>query len=548
MTPAHSPPPPALEGCERQPHESPSSRASDIAAALSGVAPITGAALPGDARMAPRISLHLTCYQLARTIAQHTRLEPLFQHIPSGNVVTVDTRTGEIRVMTPRRFTTWLEPLVTFTKLRRDSEMVASLHVETASVILHADVFLDALRPLKTVHSVRLPAWANPERTAVKLMDPGYDEDTQSFTVDTLPFDKDMAPDAARDFLMEAFAEFPFARPENEPDQPLHENRSFAVQIASMLALYCRPLLLGYLQPAVAYQANQPGSGKTLLLRMAIAPVFGSAAIQSAPRCDQELGKLLTAAAVEGIPYIVMDNLSGFFASEQLDSFLTSPRRQGRRLGKSEMLEADNTANIFITGNGLRISEDLARRFLLCDLWFAGDIRTRPVKKPVEEDRIASSGTRTTFLAALWALVQYWSNMGCPRTTGARLATFESFSAVIGGIVTTARFADPIASPEVRLDEKQQAWQTLITSLAESVEDGGGREYNLDEVMEAANDADLLEILVGGARNPKVSLGMSLKQFRGRQFTDSKGRPFEFGRRKADAGARYKVRILPPPE
>lgn len=57
-----------------------------------------------------------------------------------------------------------------------------------------------------------------------------------------------------------------------------------------------------------------------------------------------------------------------------------------------------------------------------------------------------------------------------------------------------------------------------------------------------------MDVLTGTAKNPKVPLGMSLKPFRGRHFTDSNGRPIEFGHRKADAGARYKVRILAPAE
>lgn len=527
-------------------------KARELAASLTGIAVLTGAALPDAERMAPRLSVQVPITAFSRALAQHLRGEPIFLRVSTGAVVTVDPETGEVEEMTPVRFASWAEGFVTFTKETRGEEGVVSISADAAARVLASDVFRKSLRPLKAVHLVRLPTWANAQRTAVKLLPEGYDESAACYTVNTVPYGESLPLPEAVGFLLDSFAEFPFARPDDEPKQQLYRNRSFSVQIAAMLGLYCRPMLAGGLRPAVAVQANQPGSGKTLLIRMALAPVFGAVAVQALPRDENELGKLLTTAAAEGHLYKVFDNVSGFLASAELESFLTSPRRSGRILGRTESVDAENVLNVFITGNGLSISGDLARRCLLLDLWSAEEVTGRQIKKPIEEEWLSSPEARAGFLAAMWALVKHWGLSECPRSQGARLASFESFSAVVGGIVTAAGFADPIAPPEVRLDEKAAAWAALFKALADPLPDGGFADYSLDALKESAEEGNLLEILIGDVKSPKVALGRRIKSggWMGRRFTDSHGRPFEFGKRHAAVGSLYRVRNLlaPSPE
>lgn len=533
-------PKPGRKGIKRKP-----AAAKQMAAELAGVAAAVGAELPDESRMAPRVNVQLPITALCRALAQHLSREPLFLR-ESGDVVTVDETSGAMEPMTSLRFPSFAEERVTFTKSVREGEAVVSLSAEASAKILASDIFRRSLRPLRTVHSVRLPAWANAERTAVKLLSPGYDEATQSFTVDSVPYDTEMPPDKAREFLLARFAEFPFARPDGQPQQPLAENRSFSVQMAAMLSSFCRPMLTGTLRPAVAVQANQAGSGKTLLLRMALAPVHGSVTVQAAPREESELGKLLTATAAEGHSYLVLDNLSGFYASAELESFLTSPRRRGRLLGLSRTVDAENQLAVFITGNGLHISPDLARRCLLLDLWHPGEVTERQIANPIDEEQVAAPAERAKYLAAMWSLVQYWSNRGAKRSTGARLASFETFSAVVGGICQAAHFADPIARPEVNLDATKEAWLTLLRKLATTLADGETKVYTLDEILDAASDAELTEVLIGDTKSPRVSMGKRLARWKGREFTDGKNRAFRFGHRKAEAGSRYAVEILTP--
>jgi len=271
--------------------------------------------------------------------------------------------------------------------------------------------------------------------------------------------------------------------------------------------------------------------------------------VQALPRDENEMGKLLTAAVAGGLQYRCFDNVKGYLNSPELESFITSPRRSGRHLGFSKMLEADNDVAIFITGNGLSLSPDLARRSLLCDLWYAGKVEERVIEDPIDETRLRSVASRSTILSAMWALVDYWSTFGCPRSKGARLAGFEGFSEIIGGIVTTAKFADPMAKPEVNLDQTEEAWLALFRKMADDLPDGGVRECTWEDLKDAAEDLGILETLLPRkVIDQKTALGKRASKWEGREFTDSYGRPFRFGDRHAEIGAKKTFRNLLPPK
>jgi hypothetical protein len=54
--------------------------------------------------------------------------------------------------------------------------------------------------------------------------------------------------------------------------------------------------------------------------------------------------------------------------SDTLASVLTERPARVRLLGQSRMVALNSTAFIAVTGNGLSVSEDLARRFIVCEL------------------------------------------------------------------------------------------------------------------------------------------------------------------------------------
>lgn len=529
-------------------HRRPTNKAEAITAALTGVAALTGAVVPDADRMAPQVSLSMPLLAIARALGQILRNENLFRWV-TGSITTVNPATGEAEPMTAYRFPTWSQEHITFVRETAQGVREVSLTVDLARLIMASDAFRGALRPLLAINFVRLPFWANPERTRIELLPVGYHEGEAVFTIDSCPYDLDLLEDSGRFFLLDFLREFPFARPVDERDQPLEKNRSFSVHIGSMMTSYGRHLFNGILRPPFIYRANQRGSGKTLLAKLGISPSERIAAVKALPRDEAELGKLLTSLVGEGRHSVIFDNVKHKIESQELEAFLTSTQRIDRILGKNAIVTAANNLQVVITGNSLELSTDMGRRALLCDLFSAPMVSERKLSNPIDESALAKPEIRGRLLAALWSLVRYWSDKGCPRSKGATLPTFEEFASIIGGLVTTCLFADPIAKSDVILDVVEQGWIELIKLLAEPIANGGFAEYSPEEVLEKAKDAGLHNVILGDSRAlkaPEVAIGKRITQWFGREFHDASGRLFEFGKRHAKPGAKYGVRILTP--
>jgi hypothetical protein len=94
-----------------------------------------------------------------------------------------------------------------------------------------------------------------------------------------------------------------------------------------------------------------------------------------------------------GGPMLFLDDLNNTaFKSDLLASAITESPARVRVLSRSQMVPLNATAFIVLTGNGLTMSEDLARRFIIVELdprtedpearSFPGDIRLE-----IREDR-----------------------------------------------------------------------------------------------------------------------------------------------------------------
>jgi hypothetical protein len=180
--------------------------------------------------------------------------------------------------------------------------------------------------------------------------------------------------------LRQAFRTFPFADSPRIWDvslgvdvvdltkQPGIDESAFLV---ALLTAVCRSSL--WLAPALALIAaalSGAGSGKGLLVRAICAIAFGTrprAFTSGSER--QELDKRLAAELVEAQPVLFLDNVNGVaLRSDTLASVLTERPARVRLLGVTRMVPLNSSAFIAITGNGLTLTEDLARRFITCEI------------------------------------------------------------------------------------------------------------------------------------------------------------------------------------
>lgn len=390
--------------------------------------------LPGDDR---------ELGQFSREIGEIMSRRDLFRR--DQTTVVVNAEKQRLDAVTPDMARTWVEVhLVCFKEKvvgngtsARVVEIVKTMNVDTAKGMLAARQFTQQLPELERLNQTRLPVMR--KDGMIELLKPGHFAELRIFTLDDeLTYDEEMTPGEAREVIDELLAEFPFK-----------DDRSKAVQLAGMLTMFGAGLLpKRALRPGFVATANSTGAGKTLLCKLAIIPVAGSAAPRSFPR-KEELKKVLDVAAMDGVNYILFDNIRGNLGGEEIEAFITSSEWEGRVLGESRKFRVENVATCFFTGNESRPTQDMRERCLFVELFVQeADSRDRTIKRVIDDAYLGSAEVRSRVLSAMWSMVKAWDAAGRPKPP-TRMPRFESWSAVIAGIVSHAGFGDCCVKPDL---------------------------------------------------------------------------------------------------
>jgi hypothetical protein len=141
--------------------------------------------------------------------------------------------------------------------------------------------------------------------------------------------------------------------------------------LMALITAVCRPSLPH--TPALLIRAPQlsgSGTGKGLLVRAIAEIAFAQKPKAFTSRGDrQELTKRIETGLMQSDPMLFLDNCNAeMLASNVLAQVITENAVDARLLGQSKMIPLTTNAFIAVTGNAIRISEDLARRFLVVDL------------------------------------------------------------------------------------------------------------------------------------------------------------------------------------
>jgi hypothetical protein len=244
--------------------------------------------------------------------------------------------------------------------------------------------------------------------------------------------------EAALRLLRETFRTFPFADAARRIDpklgvevvdldlSPGMDESSFLV---GLLTAVCRPSL--WLAPGLLVRApdtSGAGTGKGLLVRSICAIAFGvepSAFTKGGDR--QELDKRLASDLIEAAQILFLDNVNGtMLRSDLFASVLTERPCRIRPLGRTRMVALNSTAFIAVTGNGLTISEDLTRRFLVCE-FDAGceDPEQRPFGSGFLRD---VQSNRAELLAAALTIWRFGRQNAAEIERGRPLGSFEEWA------------------------------------------------------------------------------------------------------------------------
>jgi len=443
--------------------------------------------LPGDGRQVS---------EFARDCGKILADEEVF--VRDGYPVTVDIKRGRIDVLAPEDFRSFVESYMIPFKIRMTKNggerEWKTMTADTARATIVSRMFRDELRELDRVNLVPMPIFRSDGK--LELLPEGYDEESKTFTLKSgVPINDKMLPEEGQTVLRDYLKEFPFT-----------DQRDLGVAVAAMVGLYA----VGMQEPTASrmsfvFRSNVEGAGKSLVAQFAITGPFGLAKGQPLAGRD-ELRKLLDATALQGAPYLFLDNLTGHVKSELLDAYLTTPIWTGRLLGTSKIFEAPANAMLLITGNTITISPDISRRSLLCNLHVAeSDPQDRKIKRVITPQFLSRPAIRGDLLSALWAMIRGWNDKGRPEASRT-FAGFKEWCDLVGGVVECNGFGNALEKPK---DEDSAATmdvdrRALIYKLGEGLTPNvRSLQFTFQELINVCVEENCFEWIIDGRLRTK---------------------------------------------
>lgn len=256
----------------------------------------------------------------------------------------------------------------------------------------------------------------------------------------------------ARKLVLDVLTDFPFdddtagAEPNGEASR--------ANAVGMMLTPFARDHFDGP-SPVFAIVKPSPGVGGTLLAET-VQRLFDGHASATTPntRNEEEMQKHLLAAALGDDSFLFFDNVTDF-NSETLKRSTTAERIGGRVLGLSKTVSRPNTFLWQVTGINPRLGPEMARRSVFINLNSRVENNAdRAYTHPDFKGWLREN--RSEIIGALLTLIRAWWVKGA-KPGKAKLASFESWSGVIGGVLETAGIDGFLSNPRKASADREGA-------------------------------------------------------------------------------------------
>jgi hypothetical protein len=156
------------------------------------------------------------------------------------------------------------------------------------------------------------------------------------------------------------------------------------------------------------------------------------------------MDKRIVAELIEATPVIFMNNINAtLLRSNTLASIITERPSGVRELGKSRMIKLEHASFVVLTGNGLSVGEDLARRFIFSQLDpQLEDPESRPFKPGFLEDIERRRGELLAAVLTIWRWGRQNANSLKP---GIALGSFETWGTWVRDPLLVLGCQDPVA-------------------------------------------------------------------------------------------------------
>ena len=264
--------------------------------------------------------------------------------------------------------------------------------------------------------------------------------------VSRTPTAEDVA-EAKRLIVEEVLADYPLAGMSRKEIMATlegkNEDRAHAVThtIAALLLPFCRDMIAGP-TPGHVFTKPNPGTGASGLVNMLTSIQSGEPmAAMTFPDSAEEVRKTLSSALAEGKLAILFDNIGKAIASTELASAMTALTYQARILGKTALVTVPVRSEWIFTANNIEAAPEIVRRlvFIPMDRMVVYPELFVPENGWHHDDLLGwVSANRPELVWACLTIIQNWVSQGMVPYAGKKLASYENWSKVMGGILSAA--------------------------------------------------------------------------------------------------------------
>jgi len=317
--------------------------------------------------------------------------------------------------------------------------------------------------------------------------------------------------------------------------------------LGMLLTTLLMPRFIGS-KPAVIFNGNQPGLGKTILAQM-IAVLRDGKSVETAsynPN-DEEFEKRLGSIVRRGTTTIIIDNARGRGRNPRIESAclersITDPILSYRLLGQSDSIRAENSHIFCLTANSPDVSRDLVTRSVVVNLYHEGNPERRTFS--ITDPEGYAEEHRLELLGELIGMVERWKVSGRPQASVHSRFNKQGWGTLIGGILAVSGEPGFLANAEeaaAQLDETRREFSDLIATLA-----GHPRSHwTAGELVEHCDAHGLLQEALGDGspRSKATRLGVIAGRYVTERFDLADGRTATFHRSEDRNGKVYRVGI-----
>lgn len=329
----------------------------------------------------------------------------------------------------------------------------------------------------------------------------GWSPKTRTLITGCIPTELPASLSAAHslDVLRSIYADYPFASPADLDNI-----------IAALLVPLVRPMIAGPV-PFFAVQGNQQGVGKSKIPKT-ILSMHGLPHETTTWHQDRkDFADGLLVKLKRATPVVVYDNIKHYLDSPEFENLITTGVYADRLKGVSEDGQYEVRTLFCLTGNGMTMSRDMARRGMFCTIRdTTGEPGARRVTHEDLEGHVAQY--RSAYLSHLLQMVQDWLAAGRPLASYMD-TTFTEFCRVVGGIIEHAGGLFWANAREARDDSRDDSeWGILLAEMHRR-----GTPMLPAEIVAICDQMSILGDVIGGGgpASQASKLGKALRKHSG---------------------------------